>query len=180
MAQGECGGKLRGMNVGSNKYDVFAYEDMPRRLALDILDVAAAGSPLVWRTTRARQPGQLCEGFGIDVGCTARALTEFGFASGDDYLRRRCPPPPNLIGPARFATTITYGRHYRGGAATVTLPAESRLLPTGPGAFGGRLDSRQAGGENQPSFRREAWQMGSWIEDPKRPGGAITGATRKW
>jgi glucarate dehydratase len=160
--------KTPGMLLASNM-TVFAYEDIAPTALLDILDVVLIDPHWYGGITRARQAGQLCEGFGIDVGMHSGA--EFGISQA--AMIHLAAALPNLI-----AAPDSHYHHLTDdiieGGKLPYLAAGKMAVPAGSG-LGVRLDRDKLAKYHEFSKKR---QMGSWIEDPKRPG-AIT-VQPKW
>jgi glucarate dehydratase len=160
--------KLPSMLLASNM-SVFAYEDLAPAAFMEVLDVVLLDPHWYGGITRARQAGQFCETMGIDVGMHSGA--EFGISQA--AMIHLAAVVPNLI-----AAPDSHYHHLRDdiieGGKLPYLPGGKMKVPNGPG-LGVQLDREKLAKYHELSKKRE---MGSWIEDPKRPG-AIT-VQPKW
>jgi len=144
----------------ASNMSVFAYEDLVPTAMMDILDVALLDPHWYGGISRARTAGQICESLSIDVGMHSGA--EFGISQA--AMLHLAAALPNLtVAPDSHYHHLTDdiiegGKlQYRNGAMSV---------PTAPG-LGVKLDRDKLARYNEMSRKRE---MGSWIEDPNRPG----------
>ena len=151
--------KIPWMTLASNM-SVFAFEDLVPTAMNNILDIALLDPHWYGGITRARLAGQICEAFGIDVGMHSGA--EFGISQA--AMLHLAAALPNL--------TVAPDSHYHhltddileGGKLEY---ANGKMrVPTGPG-LGVKLDRKKLAKYNEMSKQK---QMGSWIEDPSRPG----------
>lgn len=154
--------KVPWVNLASNM-SVFAFEDLVPTAMNDILDIALLDPHWYGGITRARLAGQICEAFGIDVGMHSGA--EFGISQAAMLHLASALPNLTLAPDSHYHhltdDIIQGGKlEYRNGKMTV---------PKGPG-LGVKLDREKLAKYNEMSRHK---QMGSWIEDPARPG-AIT------
>jgi glucarate dehydratase len=167
-AMARVNAKLPSMLLASNM-SVFAYEDLVPAAFMDVLDVVLLDPHWYGGITRARLAGQFCETVGVDVGMHSGA--EFGISQA--AMIHLAAVVPNLI-----VAPDSHYHHLRDdiieGGKLPYLPGGKMAVPSGPG-LGVRLDRDKLAKYHELSKKRE---MGSWIEDPKRPG-AIT-VQPKW
>jgi glucarate dehydratase len=162
-AMSRVNAKTPGMVLASNM-SVFAFEDLMPTAMLNILDVVLLDPHWYAGITRARQAGQVCESLGIDVGMHSGA--EFGISQA--AMIHLAATVPNLV-----AAPDSHYHHLTddilAGGKLPYLPGGKMAVPDGPG-LGVRLDRDKLAKYHELSMKRA---MGSWIEDPRRPG-AIT------
>ena len=109
---------------------------------------------------RAKLAGQICEAMGVDVGMHSGA--EFGISQA--AMLHLAAALPNL--------TLAPDSHYHHLTDDVIEGGKLEFrngcmkVPTGPG-LGVTLDRDKLAKYHELSNKKE---MGSWIEDPKRPG----------
>jgi glucarate dehydratase len=159
-AMARVNAKTPGMVLASNM-SVFAFEDLMPTAMLDILDVVLLDPHWYGGITRARQAGQVCEAMGIDVGMHSGA--EFGISQA--AMIHLAASVPNLV-----AAPDSHYHHLTDdileGGKLPYLPGGKMAVPTSPG-LGVRLDRDKLAKYHELSRKRA---MGSWIEDPRRPG----------
>jgi glucarate dehydratase len=148
----------------ASNMSVFAFEDLQPAVMADILDVVLLDPHWYGGIHRAKLAGQICENMGIDAGMHSGA--EFGISQAATL--HLAATLPNLVLACdshyhHLTDDIIEGgkMHYKDGTMTV---------PTGPG-LGVSLDRDKLARYHELSKRQE---MGSWIEDPKRPGAITT------
>lgn len=154
--------KIPWITLASNM-SIFAYEDLAPAAAQDILDIVLLDPHWYGGISRARTAGHVCEALGIDVGMHSGA--EFGISQM--AMIHLAATIPNL--------TVALDSHYHhltddiieGGK--LRYKNGSMCVPKTPG-LGVKLDRDKLAKYHEMSNKK---QMGSWIEDPKRPG-AIT------
>ncbi len=147
----------------ASNMSVFAFEDLVPAATQDILDVVLLDPHWYGGISRARTAGHICEALGLDVGMHSGA--EFGISQM--AMIHLAAALPNL--------TVAPDSHYHhltddiieGGKLQYKNGAMA--VPKTPG-LGVKLDRDRLAKYNELSKKK---QMGSWIEDPKRPG-AIT------
>lgn len=147
----------------ASNMSVFAFEDLVPAATQDILDVVLLDPHWYGGISRARTAGHICEALGLDVGMHSGA--EFGVSQM--AMIHLAAALPNL--------TVAPDSHYHhltddiieGGKLKYKNGAMA--VPTTPG-LGVKLDRDKLAKYHEISKKK---QMGSWIEDPKRPG-AIT------
>jgi len=154
--------KVPWVTLASNM-SVFAFEDLAPNVISDILDVVLLDPHWYGGIHRAKLAGQVCDTMGVDVGMHSGA--EFGVSQAATL--HLAATLPNLVLACdshyhHLSDDIIEGGklQYRDGSMTV---------PIGPG-LGISLDRDKLAKYHEMSLRKE---MGSWIEDPRRPG-AVT------
>ncbi len=151
--------KVPWMTLASNM-SVFAFEDLVPTAMNDILDVVLLDPHWYGGITRARLAGQICEALGIDVGMHSGA--EFGVSQA--AMLHLAAALPNL--------TLAPDSHYHHLTDDILLGGKLEYhngkmkVPAGPG-LGVELDRDKLARYHELSKHK---QMGSWIEDPSRPG----------
>ncbi len=152
------------LTLASNM-SVFSFEDLVPTAMMKILDVVLIDPHWYGGITRARLAAQLCEAMGIDVGMHSGA--EFGISQA--AMIHLAAAVPNM--------TAAPDSHYHHltddvleGGKLQYGPGGTMRVPKGPG-LGVSLDRDRLAKYNELS-RNHA--MGSWIEDPKRPGAITT------
>jgi glucarate dehydratase len=161
-AMARVNAKAPWVTLASNM-SVFAFEDLVPNAVMDVLDVVLLDPHWYGGISRARLAGQLCEVMGVDVGLHSGA--EFGVSQA--AMLHLAATLPNL--------TVAPDSHYHhltddileGGK--LAYRDGKMVVPTGPG-LGVKLDRDKLARYHELSKKQ---QMGSWIEDPCRPG-AIT------
>jgi glucarate dehydratase len=144
----------------ASNMSVFAFEDLAPAVMEDVLDVVLLDPHWYGGIHRAKLAGQICEAMGVDAGMHSGA--EFGISQA--AMLHLAASLPNL--------TLAPDSHYHhltddiieGGKMQYKNGGMS--VPTGPG-LGISLDRDKLARYHELSKRQE---MGSWIEDPKRPG----------
>jgi glucarate dehydratase len=154
--------KASWVTLASNM-SVFAFEDLAPAVTGDVLDVVLLDPHWYGGIHRAKLAGQICDTMGVDVGMHSGA--ECGISQA--AMLHLAGSLPNLVlAPDSHYHHLTDDiieggkMKYKNGAMAV---------PTGPG-LGVSLDRDKLARYHELSKRQE---MGSWIEDPRRPG-AIT------
>ena len=155
------------LTLASNM-SVFAFEDLVPNAVMEVLDVVLLDPHWYGGISRAKLAGQLCEAMGVDIGMHSGA--EFGISQA--AMLHLAATLPNL--------TVAPDSHYHhltddileGGK--LEYENGKMAVPTGPG-LGVTLDRDKLAKYHELSKKQH---MGSWIEDPRRPG-AIT-CQPKW
>lgn len=154
--------KVPWVTLASNM-SVFAFEDLVPAATQDILDVVLLDPHWYGGISRARTAGHLCEALGLDVGMHSGA--EFGISQM--AMIHLAASLPNL--------TVALDSHYHHLTDDIIEGGKLQYkdgmmaVPQKPG-LGVKLDRDKLAKYHELSKKQ---QMGSWIEDPKRPG-AIT------
>jgi glucarate dehydratase len=149
----------------ASNMSVFAFEDLVPTAMMKILDVVLIDPHWYGGMTRARLAAQICETMGIDVGMHSGA--EFGVSQA--AMIHLAAVVPNM--------TVAPDSHYHHltddvleGGKIPYGPGGTMKVPAGPG-LGISIDRDKLAKYNELS-RKHA--MGSWIEDPRRPGTITT------
>lgn len=152
----------------ASNMSVFAFEDLVPNVAMDVLDVVLLDPHWYGGISRAKLAGQLCDAMGVDVGMHSGA--EFGISQA--AMLHLAASLPNM--------TVAPDSHYHHLTDDIIDGGKLKyrdgkmVVPTGPG-LGVSLDRDKLAKYNELSKKQH---MGSWIEDPRRPG-AIT-CQPKW
>jgi glucarate dehydratase len=147
----------------ASNMSVFAFEDLVPAATQDILDVVLLDPHWYGGISRARTAGHICEALGLDVGMHSGA--EFGISQM--AMIHLAAALPNL--------TVAPDSHYHHLTDDIIEGGKLQYkngkmkVPQTPG-LGVKLDRDKLAKYHDLSKKQ---QMGSWIEDPKRPG-AIT------
>src|SRR5215469_389837 len=158
-AMARVNAKAPWVTLASNM-SVFAFEDLVPNVAMDVLDVVLLDPHWYGGISRARQAGQICEAMGVDVGMHSGA--EFGISQS--AMLHLAAALPNL--------TVAPDSHYHHLTDDIIeggkLPYRNgkMAVPAVPG-LGVKLDKDKLAKYHELSKKK---QMGSWIEDPRRPG----------
>lgn len=166
-AMSRVNAKAPWVTLASNM-SVFAFEDLVPNVAMDVLDVVLLDPHWYGGISGAKLAGQLCAAMGVDVGMHSGA--EFGVSQA--AMLHLAATLPNM--------TASPDSHYHHLTDDILEGGKLRYkngkmtVPTGPG-LGVTLDRDKLARYSELSKKR---QMGSWIEDPRRPG-AIT-CQPKW
>jgi glucarate dehydratase len=161
-AMARVNAKAPWVTLASNM-SVFAFEDLAPNVAMNVLDVVLLDPHWYGGISRARLAGQICEAMGVDVGMHSGA--EFGISQA--AMLHLGASLPNL--------TMALDSHYHHLTDDILEGGKFQYregkmaVPKGPG-LGVKLDRDKLAKYHELSKKQ---QMGSWIEDPKRPG-AIT------
>lgn len=144
----------------ASNMSVFAIEDLPPAVILEVLDVVLLDPHWYGGISRARLAGQICETFSLDVGMHSGAELGISLAA----MLHLAAVLPNLA-----ASPDSHYHHLlddviEGGK--MKYENGEIAVPTGPG-LGVKLDRDRLGKYHELSKNRS---MGSWIEDPKRSG----------
>lgn len=154
--------KVPWITLASNM-SVFAFEDLVPAATQDILDIVLLDPHWYGGISRARTAGHICEALGLDVGMHSGA--EFGISQM--AMIHLAASLPNL--------TLALDSHYHHLTDDIIEGGKLQYkdgmmcVPKKPG-LGVKLDRDKLAKYHELSKKQ---QMGSWIEDPKRPG-AIT------
>lgn len=158
-AMARVNAKAPWVTLASNM-SVFAFEDLAPNVAMNVLDVVLLDPHWYGGITRARLAGQICEAMGVDVGMHSGA--EFGISQAAMLHLGASLPNLTMAPDSHYHhlndDILVGGKlQYKGGKMTV---------PSGPG-LGVQLDRDKLAKYHELSKKQ---QMGSWIEDPRRPG----------
>jgi glucarate dehydratase len=144
----------------ASNMSVFAFEDLAPAVMGNVLDVVLLDPHWYGGIHRAKLAGQICDTMGMDTGMHSGA--EFGISQA--AMLHLAASLPNLaLAPDSHYHHLTDDiieggkMKYQNGGMSV---------PTGPG-LGVSLDRDKLARYRELSRRQE---MGSWIEDPRRPG----------
>jgi glucarate dehydratase len=158
-AMARVNAKTPWLTLASNM-SVFAFEDLIPNAVMAALDVVLLDPHWYGGISRARLAGEICEALGVDVGMHSGA--EFGISQV--AMLHLAATLPNLVHALdshyhHLTDDIIEGGKlkYYGGKMAV---------PKGPG-LGVKLDRDKLAKYHELSKKQE---MGSWSEDPKRPG----------
>ena len=155
--------KVPWVTLASNM-SVFAFEDLAPNIMADVLDVVLLDPHWYGGIHRAKLAGQICEALGVDAGMHSGA--EFGISQAAMLHLAACLP--NL--------TLAADSHYHHltddilEAGKMQFKNGAMKVPTGAG-LGVTLDRDKLARYHELSKKQE---MGSWTDDPKRPGFIIT------
>jgi glucarate dehydratase len=158
-AMARVNAKAPWITLASNM-SVFAFEDLVPNAVMNILDVVLLDPHWYGGITRARLAGQLCEAMGVDVGMHSGA--EFGISQA--AMLHLAASLPNLI-----AAPDSHYHHLTDdviAGGKLKFVRGKMQVPKGPG-LGVKLDRDKLSKYHELSKKRA---MGSWIEDPHRPG----------
>jgi glucarate dehydratase len=160
---------LRGMSRVNSKapwvtlasnMSVFGIEDLPQAVLSEVVDVVLLDPHWYGGITRARLAGQVCEVFNLDVGM--HSGTELGISLA--AMLHLAAVLPNLA--------VAIDSHYHHLLDDVVRGGKLRCeqgefaVPAGPG-LGVELDYEKLA--KYQALAKEK-SMGSWIEDPQKPG----------
>lgn len=144
----------------ASNMSVFAYDDLAPNVMNDVLDVVLLDPHWYGGISRAKVAGQICDTMSVDVGMHSGA--EFGISQA--AMLHLAASLPNLVLAAdshyhHLTDDILEGgkMQYKNGAMAV---------PKGAG-LGVSLDRDKLARYHELGKKQE---MGSWIEDPRRPG----------
>ncbi len=159
--------KVPWMTLASNM-SIFAFEDLAIAARLNVIDMVLLDPHWYGGIARARLAAGVCEALGLDVGLHSGA--EFGISQA--AVLHLLASVPNISAAA--------DSHYHHLTDDILIGGKlkfengSMRVPTGPG-LGVELDREKLAKYNQLSRQQ---QMGSWIEDPTRPG--VVTVQPKW
>lgn len=159
--------KVPYMALASNM-SIFAFEDLFLAARNNVLDVVLLDPHWYGGIARARMAAGTCEALGLDVGLHSGG--EFGISQA--AALHLLASVPNLS-----AAADTHYHHLTDDiivGGKMKFEAGGLRVPTGPG-LGIELDRDKLAKYNDLSRTK---QMGSWIEDPTRPG--IVTVQPKW
>ena len=145
----------------ASNMSVFAFEDLEPAALRDVLDVVLLDPHWYGGITRARAAGQICESLGLDVGMHSGA--EFGVSQAA-ALHLAAALPNLVLAPDSHYHHLT-DDVIEGGKLQYCCDGKMKV-PTAPG-LGVKLDRDKLARYAEMAKKK---QMGSWIEDPKRPG----------
>ncbi|HYE23841.1 MAG TPA: enolase C-terminal domain-like protein [Clostridia bacterium] len=143
---------------------IFAFEDLAPAITSDVLDVVLLDPHWYGGMQRARLAGHICDAMGVDLGMHSGA--EFGISQAATLHLAASLPSLTMAPDSHYHhltdDIITGGKlEYRNGAMRV---------PAGPG-LGVEIDYDKLARYHELSKKQE---MGSWIEDARRPGSITT------
>ncbi len=143
----------------ASNMSVFAIEDLPPAVLLEVLDVILLDPHWYGGIHRARLAGQICETFNLDVGMHSGAELGVSLAA----MLHLAAVLPNLAA----APDSHYHHLLDDVIAGGKLKYENGeiAVPNGPG-LGIQLDYDKLARYHELSKKKT---MGSWIEDPKKP-----------
>ncbi len=153
----------------ASNMSVFAFEDLAPAARMNVLDVVLLDPHWYGGISRARISGGICEALGLDVGLHSGA--EFGISQA--AALHLLASVPNLSAAADSHYHHLTDDILVGGKLQYT-PNGGMPVPQGPG-LGVELDRDKLAKYHELAMKQE---MGSWIEDPKRPG--IVTVQPKW
>lgn len=147
----------------ASNMSVFAFEDIAPAVMEDVLDVVLLDPHWYGGIHRAKLAGQVCEAMGVDAGMHSGA--EFGISQAAMIHLAACLSNMTLAADSHYHhltdDIIEGGKlQYKNGAMAV---------PNGPG-LGVTLDRDKLAHYRELSKRQE---MGTWTDDPRRPGVVI-------
>ncbi len=145
----------------ASNMSVFAFEDLAPAARMNVLDVVLLDPHWYGGIARARIAAGICEALGLDVGLHSGA--EFGISQA--AALHLLASVPNLSAAADSHYHHLTDDILVGGKLQYT-PNGGMLVPQGPG-LGVELDRDKLAKYHELAVNQE---MGSWIEDPKRPG----------
>jgi glucarate dehydratase len=151
--------KVPWMVLASNM-SIFAFEDLATAARQNVLDMVLLDPHWYGGVARARMAAGVCEALGLDVGLHSGA--EFGVSQA--AALHLLASIPNLSAAA--------DSHYHHLTDDILAGGKMKFengamrVPTGPG-LGVELDRDKLARYHELAMKQ---QMGSWIEDPKRPG----------
>jgi glucarate dehydratase len=158
-AMARVNAKVPWVTLASNM-SVFAFEDLAPTVAMNILDVVLLDPHWYGGITRARLAGQICESMGVDVGMHSGA--EFGISQAAMIHLGASLPNMAMAADSHYHHLID--DILEGGK--LRFENGKMAVPKAPG-LGVKLDRDRLARYNELSKKQ---QMGSWIEDPRRPG----------
>jgi glucarate dehydratase len=160
--------KVPWITLASNM-SVFAFEDLAPAARMNILDMVLLDPHWYGGISRARLAAGVCEALGLDVGLHSGA--EFGISQAAAV--HLLAAVPNLSAAADSHYHHLTDDILVGGKLQYTADGKM-AVPSGPG-LGVELDRDKLAKYHELALKQE---MGSWIEDPKRPG--IVTVQPKW
>jgi glucarate dehydratase len=144
----------------ASNMSVFAFEDLPVAALLDVLDVVLLDPHWYGGIHRARVAAHVCETLNLDVGM--HSGTELGVSLA--AMLHLAAAIPNLA-----AAPDSHYHHLRDDVikgGKMKYENGGMKVPTGPG-LGVEIDRDKLARYHEMA---KLQQMGSWIEDPARPG----------
>lgn len=160
--------KVPWITLASNM-SIFAFEDLAPAARMNVLDVVLLDPHWYGGIKRARAAASVCEALGLDVGLHSGA--EFGISQAAAI--HLLASVPNLSAAADAHYHHLTDDIIAGGRLRYTEDG-SMAVPQGPG-LGVELDRDKLAKYHEMAKRQE---MGSWIEDSKRPG--VVTVQPKW
>lgn len=159
-AMARVNAKAPWVTLASNM-SVFAFDDLEPAAFANVLDVVLLDVHWYGGISRARVAGQVCESLGLDVGIHSGA--EFGISQAAT-LHLAAALPSLALAPDSHYHHLT-DDVIEGGKIPYCHDGKM-AVPPGPG-LGVKLDRDRLARYAELARHH---QMGSWIEDPKRPG----------
>lgn len=159
--------KVPWITLASNM-SIFAFEDLAPAALLNVLDVVLLDPHWYGGITRAKAAAAVCEALGLDVGLHSGA--EFGVSQAA-ALHLMATVPNMGAAPDSHYHHLTDDILVGGKLSCVD---GAMAVPRGPG-LGVQLDREKMAKYSEMARNRT---MGSWIEDPKRPG--VVTVQPKW
>ncbi len=145
----------------ASNMSIFAFEDLAPAARMNVLDVVLLDPHWYGGISRARIAAGVCESLGLDVGLHSGA--EFGVSQA--AALHLLASISNLSAAADSHYHHLTDDILVGGKLEYTANG-SMAVPQGPG-LGVQLDHDKLAQYHELALKQE---MGSWIEDPKRPG----------
>jgi len=153
----------------ASNMSVFAFEDLAPAARMNVLDVVLLDPHWYGGISRARIAAGVCEALGLDVGLHSGA--EFGISQA--AALHLLASVPNISAAADSHYHHLTDDIIVGGKLPYTKDG-GMAVPTGPG-LGVELDRDKLAKYHELAKNQE---MGSWIEDPRRPG--VVAVQPKW
>ncbi len=160
--------KVPWMTLASNM-SIFGFEDLAPAARMNVLDVVLLDPHWYGGIARSRIAAGVCEALGLDVGLHSGA--EFGISQAAAI--HLLAAVPNLSAAADSHYHHLTDDILVGGKLQYTQDGTMKI-PTGPG-LGVELDRDKLAKYHEMAKQQ---QMGSWIEDPSRPG--VVTVQPKW
>ena len=160
--------KVPWITLASNM-SVFAFEDLAPAARMNVVDMVLLDPHWYGGISRARLAAGVCEALGQDVGLHSGA--EFGISQAAAI--HLLATVPNLSAAADSHYHHLTDDILVGGKLQYTADGKM-AIPPGPG-LGVELDRDKLARYHELALKQE---MGSWIEDPRRPG--IVTVQPKW
>lgn len=153
----------------ASNMSVFAFEDLAPAARMNVLDMVLLDPHWYGGISRARLAAGVCEALGLDCGLHSGA--EFGISQAAAIHLLACVP--NLSAAADSHYHHLTDDILVGGKLEYTANG-GMAVPSGPG-LGVELDRDKLARYHELARKQE---MGSWIEDPRRPG--VVTVQPKW
>jgi len=153
----------------ASNMSIFAFEDLAPAARMNVLDMVLLDPHWYGGISRARLAAGVCEALGLDAGLHSGA--EFGISQA--AVLHLLASVPNLAAAADSHYHHLTDDILVGGKLQYTASG-GMAVPTGPG-LGVELDRDKLAHYHELACKQE---MGSWIEDPQRPG--VVTVQPKW